>query len=63
MEDCHAEDFTYITMMEYDEPFPKTVLFGEDIIKDNLAEVVSKAGLKQLHISETEKYSYVTFFV
>lgn len=60
-EDCHAEDFTYITMMEYDEPFPKTVLFGEDIIKDNLAEVVSKAGLKQLHISETEKYSYVTF--
>lgn len=61
VEDCHARDFTYITMMEYDEPFPKTVLFGEDVIKDNLAEVVSKAGLKQLHISETEKYSYVTF--
>ena len=26
-EECHARDFTYITMMEYDEPFPKTVLF------------------------------------
>mgnify|MGYP001572510392 FL=1 len=61
MEECHVKDFTYITMMEYDEPFPKKVLFDEDVIKDNLAEVVSKAGLKQLHISETEKYSYVTF--
>lgn len=60
-EECHAEDFTYITMMDYDEPFPKTILFGEDVIKDNLAEVISKEGLRQLHISETEKYSYVTF--
>ena len=50
-------------MMEYDEPFPKTVLFGEEVIKDNLAEVVSNAGLKQLHISETEKYSLCHFFV
>ena len=60
-EECHAEDFTYITMMDYDEPFPKKILFDEEIIEDNLAEVISKAGLKQLHISETEKYSYVTF--
>jgi 2,3-bisphosphoglycerate-independent phosphoglycerate mutase len=27
-----------------------------------LAEVVSRAGLKQLHIAETEKYAHVTFF-
>ncbi len=60
-EECQAKDFTYITMMDYDEPFSKNILFGEEIIKDNLAEVVSKAGLKQLRISETEKYSYVTF--
>ncbi len=60
-EECRAKDFTYITMMDYDEPFPKETLFGEEIIKDNLAEVVSKSGLKQLHISETEKYPYVTF--
>jgi len=61
MEECHAKDFTYITMVDYDEPFPKKILFDEEIIEDNLAEVISKAGLKQLHISETEKYSYVTF--
>ena len=27
-----------------------------------IAEVVSKAGLTQLHIAETEKYAHVTFF-
>lgn len=29
---------------------------------DILAETVSAAGLKQLHIAETEKYAHVTFF-
>jgi len=60
-EECHAKDFTYVTMMDYDEPFSKKILFDEGIIEDNLAEVVSKSGLNQLHISETEKYPYVTF--
>ena len=27
-----------------------------------LAEVISEAGLTQLHIAETEKYAHVTFF-
>ena len=62
-EECHARDFTYITMMEYDEPFPKTVLFGEEVIKGNLAEVVSNAGLKQLHISEDGKIFLRHFFI
>jgi 2,3-bisphosphoglycerate-independent phosphoglycerate mutase len=31
-------------------------------IKDTLAEVVSLAGLRQLHTAESEKFSHVTFF-
>ena len=27
-----------------------------------LAETLSKAGLKQAHVAETEKYAHVTFF-
>jgi len=30
--------------------------------KNTLAEVISKAGLTQLHTAETEKYAHVTFF-
>ena len=63
VEDCHAEDFTYITMMEYDEPFPKTVLFGEDIIKDNLAEVVSKYRIKAIAYFRNGKIFLCHFFV
>jgi len=31
--------------------------------QNTLAEVVSRAGLKQLHTAETEKYAHVTFFM
>ena len=39
----------------------KTVFHRKDI-KYPLAKVISEAGLKQLHIAETEKYAHVTFF-
>ncbi len=42
-------------------PFLKT-LFPPEVIKMGLGETVSRAGLKQLRIAETEKYAHVTFF-
>lgn len=45
-------------------PFSKTapILFEPEIVKNNLGETISKAGLIQLRIAETEKYPHVTFF-
>lgn len=37
-------------------------LFPPEQLTDILGEVVSKAGLTQLRIAETEKYAHVTFF-
>jgi len=37
-------------------------LFPPEDLTDTLGEVVSKAGLTQLRIAETEKYAHVTFF-
>jgi 2,3-bisphosphoglycerate-independent phosphoglycerate mutase len=37
-------------------------LFQPIELTDILCEVISKAGLKQLHTAETEKYAHVTFF-
>ncbi|MCR4312158.1 MAG: alkaline phosphatase family protein, partial [Candidatus Uhrbacteria bacterium] len=34
-----------------------------EVIHQCLAEVISNAGLVQLHIAETEKYAHVTFFL
>jgi 2,3-bisphosphoglycerate-independent phosphoglycerate mutase len=39
-----------------------TAIFPSLDIADTLGEIVSKAGLTQLRIAETEKYAHVTFF-
>ena len=50
------------TMTQYDASFPYPVLFPKEAPKHTLAEVISRAGLRQLHTAETEKYAHVTFF-
>lgn len=50
------------TMTQYDKNTPIPVLFPKESPKNTLAEVISKAGLSQLHTAETEKYAHVTFF-
>jgi len=52
----------YVCLTEYDETFDLPIAFSQESYPDLLAEVVSKAGLKQLRIAETEKYAHVTFF-
>jgi len=50
------------TMTAYDKNLPLPVLFPKETPKNTLAEVISNAGLNQLHTAETEKYAHVTFF-
>jgi 2,3-bisphosphoglycerate-independent phosphoglycerate mutase len=50
------------TITQYDASFPYPVLFPKETPKNTLAEVISQAGLTQLHTAETEKYAHVTFF-
>ncbi len=52
-----------VTMAEYEAGLPVTIAFPPEVVDMCLAEVISKAGLKQLHIAETEKYAHVTFFL
>jgi 2,3-bisphosphoglycerate-independent phosphoglycerate mutase len=53
----------FVSMMGYGEGLNMTVLFPSKLIENTLASVVSSKGLKQLHISETEKYAHVTYFL
>ncbi len=52
----------YVTMTNYDETFDLPIAFPPVKLTGLLGEVVSKAGLKQLRIAETEKYAHVTYF-
>jgi 2,3-bisphosphoglycerate-independent phosphoglycerate mutase len=49
-------------MTNYDVQLSGQVIFPEVELVNVLAEVVSKAGLKQFHSAETEKYAHVTYF-
>ena len=50
------------TMTRYSEELDVPVAFPEQDVRDTLAEVLSRHGLRQLHVAETEKYAHVTYF-
>ena len=53
----------YCCMTPYDSSFQGLhILFPKENVTNTLGEVVSKLGLKQLRIAETEKFAHVTFF-
>ena len=53
----------YVTMTRYDETYKGIhVLFTKEDVSNTLGEVLSKAGMSQVRIAETEKYPHVTFF-
>jgi 2,3-bisphosphoglycerate-independent phosphoglycerate mutase len=55
-------DLLYVTMTEYEKGLPVEVAFQTEDVETPLAKVLSDAGLKQLHVAETEKYAHVTYF-
>ncbi|MGE5251361.1 MAG: phosphoglycerate mutase (2,3-diphosphoglycerate-independent), partial [Bacteroidota bacterium] len=56
-------DLTFVILTLYHEKFKDLpVAFAPARIPDTLAEVISRAGLQQLHTSESEKFAHVTFF-
>ena len=52
----------YVCMTSYDETFPYPVLFADEPLRQTIGEVISKVGIRQLRIAETEKYAHVTYF-
>ena len=55
-------DLYFVTLTEYDSELQGHVVFRQDLVDNPIARVWSEAGLKQLHLAETEKYAHVTYF-
>ena len=54
---------TFICNTEYDASMPNVeVAFPRVLVNNGLGEYLSKMGMTQLRIAETEKYAHVTFF-
>ncbi len=53
----------FVCMAQYDATLPNVeIAFRPQQLKNTLAEIISKHGLTQLRVAETEKYAHVTFF-
>jgi 2,3-bisphosphoglycerate-independent phosphoglycerate mutase len=50
------------TMTSYRKGWPYPVAFPEARPQTTLAETIARAGGRQLHVAETEKYAHVTYF-
>ena len=62
-EGMHTIPLEYYCMTPYDSSYKGLhVLFDKDNVHNTLGEYISKLGLKQLRIAETEKFAHVTFF-
>ncbi len=53
----------FCTLTEYHQDFDYDIAFPSVDIKNGLGEYLSKLGMKQLRLAETEKYAHVTFFL
>ncbi len=53
----------YVCMTQYDASMPNVeVAFKPETLVNTFGEYISRKGLRQLRIAETEKYAHVTFF-
>lgn len=59
----YIKNLEFVTLTEYEKKLPVKIIFKQDDLKNPLAQVISDAGLKQLHIAETEKYAHITYFL
>lgn len=58
----YLSDLEFVCLTQYEDSLPARVAFPPVGITNGLGEVVSRAGLHQLRIAETEKYAHVTYF-
>ncbi|MDD3647863.1 MAG: 2,3-bisphosphoglycerate-independent phosphoglycerate mutase [Candidatus Dojkabacteria bacterium] len=57
------EKLEFVGMNEYEEGIPEYAAYPPEDIKLPLGRLVSEAGMRQLRISESEKFPHVTYFL
>lgn len=56
-------DLKFVTFTHYSHEVVADVVYSSQNLENTLGEVISRNGLTQLRIAETEKYPHVTFFM
>lgn len=56
------QNLLFVAMVEYEKGLPVEIAFPPQTSENTLAKVLSDAGLRQVHIAETEKFAHITNF-
>jgi 2,3-bisphosphoglycerate-independent phosphoglycerate mutase len=57
------KNLLFVTMAQYNPDYQVEVAYPPEVVNETLGGAISKAGLKQLRITETEKFAHLTFFM
>lgn len=56
------DNMKFVAMTQYDDDLDVRVAFPPETINNTLSEVIANNNLKQLKVTETEKFTHLTFF-
>lgn len=56
------QDLCFVTMTQYHPSYKVLKAFQPIVVKNVLGEILSQHGVKQLRVTETEKFPHVTYF-
>jgi 2,3-bisphosphoglycerate-independent phosphoglycerate mutase len=57
------KNLNFVTMTQYHPDYQVNIAFPQEKLTDTLGEIISRAGLRQLRVTETEKFAHLTFFM
>lgn len=57
------EDLKYVTMTQYSPEYQVEIAYPLEEVGSTIGQVISEAGLKQLRVTETEKFPHMTYFL
>ncbi|MBX4210568.1 2,3-bisphosphoglycerate-independent phosphoglycerate mutase, partial [Candidatus Parcubacteria bacterium] len=63
LERTEKHNLKFVTLTEYSPEYKVDVAFPPIMIETTLAAEISKAGMTQAHIAETEKFPHATYFL
>ena len=53
----------YVTMTEYHKKLPvSAIAYGPIVVNNSLSDVISRSNMRQMHMSESEKERFVTYY-
>lgn len=56
------KNLSVVSIVEYEKALPLQIVLPTEKIQNPLSKVISTQGLKQLRVTETEKYAHATYF-